>query len=195
MADRPDWRIMPRDEKISAVKDLCAKGNSCGMIADLFRNVSRNAIIGLIHRVEKEEGKPMTRAGGQGKSSQSESVPRMRKNSAPKPIEAPTQPTPAPAPAPKQHIRPFNAQLKADAAPIKDRLLPAEQRGSFKPLPGVKPIALVNITLLGKCRWPVEIDQPGHFYCGDTTAEDSVWCAHHYRLGTAKAQSKELVNG
>ena len=64
---RPDWRTLPKDERDRLVKAFCAAGLTASMIAARFDNASRNAIVGVVHRL-KVKGGLVRLAGGRVKS-------------------------------------------------------------------------------------------------------------------------------
>ena len=185
----PDWRSVPRDERITKVRRLLADGLSMGRIAAHFQNASRNAVIGLVHRVEASEGKPMKR------NSHKQSLKRARAAS-------------TPTPKPKSWRRPFSAKGPAAIAPPRtakpqkiktpveveirqpvevDLRIPRDQ--AFQPIPGVKPLPLTDLPNRMRCRWPVDMPGERHFACGaGTLSETHVYCAPHRLLSIRGAQ-------
>jgi len=182
----PDWLTMPRPERVEMLRTLVGRGFSMGQIACKFQNASRNAIIGLVHRVEKAEGKPMKRCNLTGT--------RPRKNSAPT-IHIPKKKPPVsrrPTPAEVQVSTPVEVEIRQLAelhAPVDiDRIAKAD---AFVPIPGITPIPITELPNRMRCRWPVETPGERHFACGaDTASETHVYCAPHRRLSLRGAQSQ-----
>lgn len=52
----PDWLTMPADEKDAMLAKLVAKGLAFSAIATHFRNATRNAVIGRVHRMQDAGG-------------------------------------------------------------------------------------------------------------------------------------------
>lgn len=156
-----DWRSLSAEEKIALVKPLYEAGNSCGQIADMFMGVTRNMIIGCIHRsnaIKKRPRKP--------------------------PVKKPIVP-PAPKPKPAVARKPLPAQ--PGTPPIIQVLpepdMPSERvwhmiNNNRPPLAGIAPTALIDLpTREGVvCRFPVVGG-----YCGAASG-DAMYCKTHHAI-------------
>ncbi len=185
----PDWRSLPRDERIKKVRMLLADGLSMGQIAAHFQNVTRNVIIGLVHRVEAAEGEPMKR------NSHKQSLKAARKTSkpAPKPMSW-RKPVSVKAPAaivPSRVTKPQNIQAPVDIQirePVEvEHRIPRDK--AFLPIPGIEPLPITELPNRMRCRWPVDVPGELHFACGaQTITDDHPYCATHRLLSIRGAQ-------
>lgn len=151
-----DWKSLSSDQKIALVKPLYEAGNSSGQIADMLDGVTRNMVIGVIHR--------------SGKIKKRERRPKV------KPPVVPPKPKPAVArkPLPAQPGTPPIVQV------LPDPDMPTERvwhmiHNNRAPLPGVEVVPLLKLpdrkgTL---CRFPVTGG-----YCGADSG-DAMYCKTH----------------
>lgn len=189
----PDWRSLPRDERIKKVRHLLDDGLSMGQIAAHFQNASRNAVIGLVRRVEAAEGEPMKR------NSHKQALKVARKASpAPKPKSwrSPLKPakTDAPVPVLPKIKAPVEVQI---STPVEVELAPdtrISREKAFLPLDGITPIALIDIPHRSRCRWPVDVPGEMHFACGaQTITDDHPYCATHRRISIEGAKPQGAI--
>ncbi|MFC5505133.1 GcrA family cell cycle regulator [Bosea massiliensis] len=158
MAPLPLWT----DERIGQLKAMLGRGLSAGQIADEFGDVSRNAIIGKVHRL----GLAFSRGWGQHETPAEASARNLR----------PAQPK-APKPTVPRAISPAKAKAKP-AAPLPDA--PA-----VDPTPKAwpKPVGPEAVDLdglrSGLCHMPLwGIEARSGLYCGKPVrAEGQSWCA------------------
>jgi hypothetical protein len=172
MADHPSSRYSD-DERI-AIEGWLLDGFSASRIAQEFirkfqRYVSRNAIIGVIHRDPAlmkiglaGKGRPVAGStkGGRGKV-QKVVAARSRKASAPKARDSKPKASPIPLKAPSPpEPKPFVNFAAYDAG---SRRLPLVDLGRHD------------------CRFAVNDAAPGeeHLFCGQPVAPDSPYCPHH----------------
>lgn len=144
------------DERTNFLKARWAAGDTCSQIARELGGMTRNAIIGKVHRLKlptriKAERKP--------------EAPRIhRTNPKPKPAaHHPWQPTRVPAPEPD----PLVINIAAEAF---DSAIPRRQRKTIFQLENKH------------CRYPVgEPGTSGFFYCGGPAdnAAGQVYCSRH----------------
>jgi GcrA cell cycle regulator len=149
------------DERVELLKKLWADGLSASQIAAELGGVTRNAVIGKVHRLG---------LSGRAKAPSS-SVPRPRK----------------PRPA-AQMIRVSRPVARGNTALAHDALVAYEIESEpvSEPLENIVPIGQ-RCTLLelsdAKCRWP--IGDPGtadFFFCGGRPAGEAPYCAYHSRI-------------
>jgi GcrA cell cycle regulator len=148
------------DERVETLKKLWSDGLSASQIAKQLGGVTRNAVIGKVHRL-----------GLSGRAAPSRPT---RRASAPKPAAKPRQAAQAPsaparartAPAP-QPARP----AAADPAPVEAERLPS---GEF---------ATVLTLREGMCKWPIGDPSDHTFrFCGRKSGPGSAYCQAHAQL-------------
>lgn len=143
------------DERVELLKKLWADGLSASQIAGELGGITRNAVIGKVHRLG---------LSGRAKSPSS-SAPRPRK----------ARPASHMVRVSRPAVRGNTAlayDYEAEAEPeLIEAVIPLEQRRTL--------VQLTDAT----CRWPV--GDPGStdfFFCGGQTKEDGVYCTHHSRV-------------
>jgi len=162
-----DWKSLSPDQKIALVKPLWDAGNSSGYIADMFDGVTRNMVIGVIHRAGSIKKRPAT--------------PKPKPKPKPKPVKV-REPLPAQPGTPPI--------VKA----IPDPDMPTERvwhmiNNNRAPLAGIRPVPLLKLperkgTL---CRFPVTGG-----YCG-ADCGDAMYCPTHHALMYRPETSKLRV--
>lgn len=148
------------DERVELLKKLWSDGLSASQIAaQLGDGVTRNAVIGKVHRLNLA-----------GRAKPASTGPRQRK-----PRTTPQRP------APTRHFTAGNAALKTQAQPVARRMpQPAAMRDVVVPIS-------MNVSLLqlteAMCKWPS--GDPGtddfHF-CGHRSSEAKPYCEYHSRV-------------
>jgi GcrA cell cycle regulator len=151
--------------RVEQLKKLWEAGLSASQIAAELGNVTRNAVIGKVHRLG---------LSGRAKSPSS-SVPRPRKT------------------RPAQHImrisRPvsrgntalahaFEMEVEVDPIPF-DNVVPMSQRKTL--------LELTEDT----CHWPIgDPGSPDFFFCGGKSLTSLPYCAHHSRIAYQPATDR-----
>src|SRR6201981_467578 len=153
------------EERVEQLKKLWESGLSASQIGAKLGNVTRNAVIGKVHRLG---------LSGRAKSPAS-TAPRQRK------------------PRPAQHMmrvsRPVARgntaladalQVEREPDPIAfDNVVPMSQRLSL--------LELNEAT----CHWPVgDPSSPAFFFCGGKTLAGLPYCAHHSRVAYQPAADR-----
>lgn len=149
------------DERVELLKKLWNEGLSASQIAAELGGITRNAVIGKVHRLG---------LSGRAKAPSS-SMPRVRK-----------------ARAPSQMFRSVRGSLRGNTA-LATQLVPVyeiEPEPEPELIENIIPIGQ-RCTLLelndSKCKWP--IGDPGHadfFFCGGNTVAGLPYCAYHCRI-------------
>ena len=165
---RPDMQTWT-DERVERLKKLWADGLSASQIAGELGGITRNAVIGKVHRLG---------LSGRAKAPSS-SVPRQRK---------PRAPTMFRAPRPMMrgntalaHMPAYDYEVEPDPEPI-ENIIPIGQRCTLLELND------------SKCRWP--IGDPGtteFFFCGGTPVEGLPYCGYHSRVAYQPAADRRSV--
>jgi len=154
---RPDMQTWT-DERVELLKKLWADGLSASQIAGELGGITRNAVIGKVHRLG---------LSGRAKAPSS-SVPRQRKPRAPSMFRAP-----------RPMMRGNTALAHApaydyDAEPepeLIENIIPIGQRCTLLELDQEK------------CHWPIgDPGQPDFFFCGGKTTTGTPYCGYHGRV-------------
>jgi GcrA cell cycle regulator len=152
-----DWT----EDRIELLKKLWAEGLSCSQIAAELRGVSRNSIIGKVHRLG---------LSGRAKTG---SIPRQRKPRSTGPMMRIARP-----------IVRVNTTVAAFLA-VEPPAAPAK----YSP-PMSQRCSILQVGE-GKCRWPVgDPSAPDFFFCGGKTAEGLVYCKHHGAVAYVPAKDR-----
>jgi GcrA cell cycle regulator len=153
------------DERVETLKTLWLDGLSASQIAKQLGGVTRNAVIGKVHRL-----------GLSGRATPSQPTPVAFKPQRPaRPVSAapvaPRRPTPAPN---------FAAQAPRPAAPA----VPAR----------VDEPGGATVLTLGRhmCKWPIGDPSSSEFtFCGRRAADERPYCVEHAQLAYQPQQSKK----
>ncbi|MBZ0215975.1 MAG: GcrA cell cycle regulator [Fimbriimonadaceae bacterium] len=151
------------DERVEQLTKLWSEGLSASQIASVLGGVTRNAVIGKVHRLG---------LSGRSKPIRT-SRPRPRKPRAP----SRTRPTGrgyssvGGAALKMDEDADAIAQPRLNPVPIEDMVIPMAERKSI--------LELNEKT----CRWPYHDPRdPDFHFCGRGTATDKPYCEHHSRL-------------
>lgn len=159
------------DERVELLKKRWAEGLSASQIAAELGGVTRNAVIGKVHRLG---------LSGRAKAPAS-TVSRMR----PKPAPAANQQR-RPVSAPGQVHRPTYATQGGAALAMSAAPAPRPT-----PAPRIVPIEVVEtefvcerVTIMelreNMCRWPLgDPSQPEFRFCGGRSTPGTAYCPHH----------------
>ncbi|TCD16500.1 GcrA family cell cycle regulator [Oricola cellulosilytica] len=161
------------DERVELLKKLWTDGLSASQIAAQLGGVTRNAVIGKVHRLK---------LSGRAKSPSS-GAPKMKRPSAPRP-SAPrnggysgggrggtTTVTHAVGATMVKSEVGLQTLAKADHRPIEDIIVPIS-----------KHVALVDLNE-NTCKWPQGDPLTDEFhFCGHQSEESSPYCKYHARL-------------
>ncbi|MBB4123816.1 GcrA family cell cycle regulator [Martelella radicis] len=178
------------DERVEKLKQLWSEGLSASQIANQLGGVSRNAVIGKVHRLALPG---RAKSGGAAPSAATRATAR---NTAPPrapnfasraagrkpsdtPVSAPSAPRTAGATALKQEI-----VAEAEAAP--------EQKTApdNNVVPIMRKIALTDLTER-TCKWPVgDPTQDDFYFCGCESPENSPYCKYHAKLAYQPASDR-----
>lgn len=154
------------DERVETLKKLWAEGLSASQIAAQLGGVTRNAVIGKVHRLN---------LSGRAKPASSAPRPRKARTSSPH--------------RPARHYTAGNTALKTHAHPAPRRLpspVPVEDI--------VVPISL-NVKLMQlkdtMCKWPQGDPASDDFhFCGHKTWNNLPYCEYHSRIAYQPAERR-----
>ncbi|MGJ8583618.1 MAG: GcrA family cell cycle regulator [Marinosulfonomonas sp.] len=167
------------DERVETLKKMWGEGQSASQIAKELGGVTRNAVIGKVHRLGLSN-----RTGGStaAKPAAKEATPK------PAPAAKPKAATPKPAPAPAE-------AAPKPVVPIRRQIIPAGQ--PLPPQPSaneISPEALASVREVEKkskkislmeltertCKWPVGDPATDDFwFCGLSVKTGKPYCEAH----------------
>lgn len=149
------------DERVELLKKLWSEGLSASQIATQLGGVSRNAVIGKVHRLK---------LSGRGRASSATPRPKKTAPSAPK-SPRPSRPVTTTIGATALQAR-FDAQPEAAPAPrISSVVVPLSRN--------LKLIELSERT----CKWPNGDPLAEEFsFCGNDVGDCGPYCAYHSRV-------------
>lgn len=153
------------EERVTELKKLWAEGHSASQIASQLGGVTRNAVIGKVHRL-----------GLSGRATPSRPVKRPPRLARPKP----------------QTIRAGGAAKSTPAAPAAPRP-PAEPAVALEPqrLPNGDLVTVMNVKD-SMCKWPIgDPADPNFSFCGRKAADGSPYCAEHAKVAFQPARKRE----
>ena len=171
------------DERVEVLKKMWGEGQSASQIAKELGGVTRNAVIGKVHRL-----------GLSNRAARAEAAPKEKPAAAAKPAAAPK---PKPAAAPKPAAEPAAAAAAAPKPnlPIRKAIVPAGQ--PLPPQPSaneISPEALAKVSEVEKkskkislmeltertCKWPVGDPSTDDFwFCGLPSQTGKPYCEAH----------------
>ena len=153
------------DDRVEQLKKLWEAGLSASQIAAELGNITRNAVIGKVHRLG---------LSGRAKSPSS-SAPRQRKVRPAQQMMRINRPVSRGNTALAQAF-----EVEAEPDPIAyDNVVPMSQR--------------LNLLELNEntCHWPVgDPSSPDFFFCGGKALESLPYCAHHSRVAYQPASAR-----
>jgi GcrA cell cycle regulator len=176
------------DERVETLKRMWSEGQSASQIAKELGGVTRNAVIGKVHRLGLSN-----RVGGKDDEDEIAPAPAAaRAEPAPRPepaaprAEAPRQAAPAAAPAPASNVTPL---------PVRKAIIPAGQPLPPQPsLNEISPEALASVREVEKrarkltlmeltertCKWPIGDPATDDFwFCGLPSLPGKPYCEAH----------------
>lgn len=154
------------NERVELLKKLWGEGLSASQIAGELGGVTRNAVIGKVHRLG---------LSGRAKTSSSSAKPRRPRTAAPASSASPKKPSQQPqtigATALKADIAPAPiVEAKPDIEPIAD-VVPISQRATI--------LTLTERT----CKWPIGDPATDDFYfCGRVSDAGVPYCPYHCKI-------------
>lgn len=180
------------DERVEQLKTLWTGGASASQIAKELGGVTRNAVIGKVHRLglsSRNQGKPEAAVEKPAKPAPVAAAP------APEPVPAPEPPVAAvePVASPVQEVKstPKPVEAKDDTAPAAG--LPAEVTApeGMITIPSENQVDIAEIDREARklglmdltertCKWPIGDPSRGEFYfCGHTAVAGKPYCKGH----------------
>ena len=155
------------DERVELLKKLWADGLSASQIAARLGGVTRNAVIGKVHRLG---------LSGRATSSRSSS-PRQRRTHVPRANRtASLMFGTRGANALKPH---YEAEPDYAPMPLQELVIPLHERASIMTLKEAM------------CRWPIgDPGEPEFHFCGRKACTSLPYCEHHARMAYQPVQAR-----
>ena len=175
------------DERVETLKTMWGDGKSASQIAKELGGVTRNAVIGKVHRL----GLSNRTAGETPEPAAPEPEPKPVVEIVPDP-----EPRPAPAPKPVQHMSPSQrpASIATNIPPQPPKLTPGHPLPPHPSDNEISAEALSNLEEVAKkarrltlmqltertCKWPIGDPATDDFwFCGLPTAAGKPYCETH----------------
>jgi GcrA cell cycle regulator len=173
------------DERVETLKKLWGEGLSASQIARQLGGVTRNAVIGKVHRLKLS-----------GRSKTMVSPARAKKAGAPE--EQVQRNRTAAASTQQVRTRPVvigNTALKpemlVDSVAVREMQVAPE--ANVLVMPVARKLSLVQLSEK-TCRWPVGDPMAAEFhFCGHEVREASPYCAYHSRLAFQPASERKRL--
>ena len=160
-----DWN----EERTAALKQMWLEGMSASQVARQLGGVSRNAVIGKVHRLGLSSREAPSRPrslGGRpaGQASRARSSTVQARRASPAPATAPR-----PAPVVRAVVRPF----EGDVAPM---------------------ASILTLSADG-CRWPIgDPNDAGFGFCGRLRGGHASYCEGHAQNAQRRRRTEAAVN-
>jgi len=164
------------DERVELLKKLWSDGLSASQIAAELGNVTRNAVIGKVHRLG---------LSGRAKSAAAPAAPR---NAAPRkaPARAPSHPMSGPAGGARgahalapQFVTEAEPEAEQAPMPSEDVVIPFSERVTIMELREYM------------CRWPMgDPTSPDFRFCGARSQTGLPYCSYHSRIAYQPAADR-----
>ncbi len=179
------------DERVEALKTMWAEGKSASQIAKELGGVTRNAVIGKVHRL--------------GLSNRTTTAKPAEKDGKPK-VTTAAKPKPAPQPEAAKKPEPAVESRQVAPAPIRKAIVPAGQ--PLPPQPSQSEIsaeALANLAAFERtamklnlmqltertCKWPIGDPASEEFwFCGHPTQSGKPYCEAHVAVAFQPMSSR-----
>jgi GcrA cell cycle regulator len=177
------------DERVEKLKELWTEGMSASQIAKVLGGVTRNAVIGKVHRLG------LSNRGG-GEEAKAAEAPKPAKAAAAKPAPAPAakapKPETAPVPAPVQRRIP--PQIRDATQPRAPGAPTPEEEAARATLVEIekfaKKISLLELTER-TCKWPIGDPTEENFaFCGLPCVPGKPYCENHVAVAFQPMSSR-----
>ncbi|MFI0844253.1 GcrA family cell cycle regulator [Mesorhizobium sp. IMUNJ 23232] len=166
------------DERVETLRKLWSEGLSASQIAAQLGGVSRNAVIGKVHRLK---------LSGRGRANP---APARQKKPA-QPVAA--KPAPRPAPAGRTVAPSIGAtalQTQFDAEPLVRHV---DRSAEDVVVPISRNLQLIQLNER-TCKWPIgDPLAEGFHFCGNDCAESGPYCRYHARIAFQPASERRRV--
>ena len=168
------------DDRVERLKKLWSEGLSASQIAAQLGGVSRNAVIGKVHRLNLP---------GRAKAGGATSARSQKRVSAP----AQSRPTSfAPRTITRTVTRPVGATMLREDVEI-DVLEDMEVRRDNVVVPIFKRVPLIRLTER-TCKWPLGDPLKDDFcFCGNDSPDNTPYCTYHQKLAYQPSAERRRI--
>ena len=168
------------EERVERLKKLWSEGLSASQIAAQLGGVSRNAVIGKVHRLSLPG---RAKAGGA-------TVARSQKRP---PVAAPSRPTTfAPRTITRTVARPAGSTMLKEEIEV-EAFEQTEVASSNVVVPIFKRVPLIRLTER-TCKWPLGDPLKDDFcFCGNDSPDNSPYCTFHQKLAYQPSAERRRV--
>ena len=170
------------EERVEALRTMWAEGKSASQIAKELGNVTRNAVIGKVHRLGLSNRTQAAKPDADKAAAKAKPAPKAKpakETAAAKPAasEAAPEPRPAPAAPPRKAIIPAGQPLPPQPSQSE---ISAETLASLAEFEkGAKKISLMELTER-TCKWPIGDPATDEFwFCGHPALPGKPYCEMH----------------
>lgn len=163
------------DERVELLKKLWAEGLSASQIATQLGGVSRNAVIGKVHRLK---------LSARGRTSAAQ--PRAKKAAAPAPSKSASRPARTVAAS----VGATALAIQFDAEPVARQVL---RPATDVVVPISRKLSLIQLTER-TCKWPNGDPLSEEFsFCGNEAGENGPYCGYHAKVAYQPASERRRV--
>lgn len=161
------------DERIETLKRLWSEGYSAAVIAHELGGVSRNGVLGKVHRLG---------LSGRTVGVRKQSGPRSRKRANGTSLDHVNAPQPSRSSDAGRAVEPHRPSAPSPLPPI-------DETAMNTPLDNTKGCQIEDLTER-RCKWPLgRPGEPDFAFCGARKDLDTPYCAHHARTAFNPVQS------
>ncbi|MDP3264336.1 MAG: GcrA family cell cycle regulator [Tabrizicola sp.] len=178
------------DERVETLKRMWGEGQSASQIAKELGGVTRNAVIGKVHRLGLSN-----RVGGKDEEEEAPVAAATAAPARPEPAAPRTEPRPAADPAPRPAAAAPASPSNVTPLPVRKAIIPAGQPLPPQPsLNEISPEALASVREVEKrakkltlmeltertCKWPIGDPATEDFwFCGLPSLPGKPYCEAH----------------
>jgi GcrA cell cycle regulator len=153
------------DERVETLKKLWQEGHSASQIAKTLGGVTRNAVIGKVHRL-----------GLSGRAAPSQPA---------RPLYKPQRP-PRPVSAPQHHAPAMNSATLRRTEPVLARPVISQPVVPYVETPGTATVLTLGSKM---CKWPIGDPSSDSFsFCGRRSDDGTPYCVEHARVAYQPSQ-------
>ena len=196
------------EDRVAKLRSLWAEGHSASQIAGVLGGVTRNAVIGKVHRLGLS-GRDRTGTGAAAQKAKAaataKAATRARPKSAPKPrpATATRRPVTTARKAPPVSKPPVEPVSRARTAPSAPRIPQAVRDMAGRPFePPKEAIKMADgnyatvLTITDRmCKWPIGDPGADDFrFCGRRTEEEEPYCTAHSRVAYQPSRRRASSN-
>ena len=179
------------DERVEKLKELWSDGMSASQIAKVLGGVTRNAVIGKVHRLGLSNRGPAVSGGDDAKQAEPAAAKAAVPKKAAAPKKEPEPAPPAPAPTVARRTPPVirdATQPRAPGAPTPEEEAARATLAEIEKI--AKRIPLLDLTER-TCKWPIGDPTEDDFaFCGLSCVPGKPYCQYHVAVAFQPMSSR-----